>query len=95
MTTKDHPDKRIVMNYIGKNRWEIELDGVVTRRDIRKLQRVLLVEFTKAERKRIVAKLKKDHQRLTPPTSEPTAEAPPILTPSGNSIVYRPGAKTP
>lgn len=47
--TLEKPDKKVVLSACGP-RWSAKFVGAVTRRDVLKLQRILLVEFAKVQR---------------------------------------------
>lgn len=69
-------DKRITLfSPKGKN-WSVLFEGIITRRDIIKLQRSLLVEFAKVQRRRSIQRLV---SAIKPPEStlvlEPTLNA--------------------
>lgn len=58
--------KRITLTHIAGRRWDVEIEGAVTRRDILKLQRVLHVEFAKVMRRRSVQRLMLDRVKSSP-----------------------------
>lgn len=58
------------MNNGGKN-WTAEFVGVITRRDIVKLNRIISVEFAKHERRRSVSKIMKRSIKTTPTEETP------------------------
>jgi len=49
--------KKITLTLIGGKRWEAEFIGVISRRDIQKLNRVLHVEYAKVQRRRSTIKI--------------------------------------
>ena len=76
MTTNNgQPQKRITITNTSQGRWTIDFEGVVTNRDIKKLQRILLVEFAKVQRRRSVAKLMAVQKPVNP--TEPTEPSEP------------------
>ncbi len=56
ISTNNHPPKIIRAKVVtikntGGARWEVDFEGVVTRRDIHRITRVLRVEFARAQRR--------------------------------------------
>ena len=53
--TNNHPKiiraKVVTIKNTGGARWEVDFEGVVTRRDIHRITRVLRVEFARAQRR--------------------------------------------
>lgn len=61
MTEIDNSEhqKKITLTTIDGRSWTAEFVGRITRRDIKRLNRVLTVEFAKVQRKRSVEKLRR------------------------------------
>lgn len=50
--------KVVTITHTGPARWEVDFEGVVTRRDIHRITRVLRVEFARAQRRYSVLRKK-------------------------------------
>src|SRR3990172_5285371 len=75
--------KRVTMENSTGQRWDITFEGVITRRDLQKLQRLMLVEFVKFERKRSVQKLMNlNVPKVTPSDGVKTGSIPVSITPT-------------
>lgn len=65
---KDSVRAKVVHITCKGNRWIVEFEGVVTRRDIKKINRLLSVEFARAQRKYSMSR--KRSLKLPIPSSE-------------------------
>ena len=62
--------KQIILSCNGHLKWGAEFHGNITHRDLRRLQRVLVVEFAKQKSRRRIESLQRSRQSVTPQTEK-------------------------
>jgi hypothetical protein len=66
------------MTQVGP-RWDITFEGVITRRDLMKLERVLKVEFAKAQRRHSLDRVRARQVEETPTEKSPKTPKEPVV----------------
>ncbi len=72
--------KAVTLRNIGPARWECEFEGVVTRRDIHRISRILKVEFARAQRRYSVQRKKAIQEALIAESKDVSIPTPKKVT---------------